>query len=326
MSDLDYEWEDPADDVPDYAEPAHDSGPARTPLEQRLEQLSHHVRLVARKLSHALFVCGIQGGLGKSRTILHTLCEEEIEPTLINSHITPLALYSLLYRHRHEEVLLFDDVDSVFRSTPHLAILRTALWGHPRIVGYGSSRLPHNLPSSFETTARFIFVANRIPKRRTDFEAVLSRCDVFELSATNEKIVEMMRSIAANGFRGVPSFDANWVINFIEEHAGDRQLSLRLLAPAIRKLKYSREAAIDFRLLVLSQINPLSRKKEATKKYDERNSDLRSLEQVIQQFPSSVHQQKESWCKMTGKSRASFYRALARSKKRSHKPSSARWV
>ena len=47
------------------------SGPSA--LEQRQQLLAHHVKMVARKLSHALFVFGAQGGLGKSRTILKTL-------------------------------------------------------------------------------------------------------------------------------------------------------------------------------------------------------------------------------------------------------------
>ena len=105
-----------------------------TVLEERQQLLSHHVRLIARKVSHALFVFGAQGGLGKSRTILHTLDQEGIEPILINSHVTPLALYSTLFQHRDEAVIFFDDVDSMFGSMPHLGLLRSALWGSPRIV------------------------------------------------------------------------------------------------------------------------------------------------------------------------------------------------
>ena len=49
-----------------------------TALEQRQQTLAHMVRMVARKVSHALFVFGSQGGLGKSRTILRTLEEESL--------------------------------------------------------------------------------------------------------------------------------------------------------------------------------------------------------------------------------------------------------
>ncbi len=66
--------------------------------------------------------------------------EENIEPVLVNSHITPLALFTTLYRYRREEVLFFDDVDSMYSSMPHLGLLRSALWGKPRIVTYGTSQ------------------------------------------------------------------------------------------------------------------------------------------------------------------------------------------
>ena len=154
-----------------------------TALEQRQQLLAHHVRLVARKLSHALFVFGSQGGLGKSRTITRTLDEEGVTPVLVNSHVTPLSLYSTLFVHRDDAVIFFDDVDSIFGSMAHLGLLRSALWGNPRVVTYGSSQMPEELPSSFEFTSRCVFAANVIPKKNDAFKAVLSRCDIFELSA-----------------------------------------------------------------------------------------------------------------------------------------------
>ncbi len=299
------------DDAPDFSGELDGEQPVKTPLEERQELLAHHVRLVCRKMSHALFVFGSQGGLGKTRTILRTLEEEGVEPVLINSHITPLALYSTLYRHRTEEVLFFDDVDSMFSSMPHLGLPRSALWGSPRVVTYSSSQLS-DLPQSFQTTARFIFAANVIPKRNDAFRAVLSRCDIFQLEASNAEVIEMMRSVAASGFRGITPEDAAMVIDFIAEHADDRQLSLRLLGPSLRKLNYARETGIDWRPLVQSQLQTLGRKNEATKRLDNRAKDFRLLESVIRKHPTSVNDQQAEWCKATGKSRASFYRVLAR--------------
>ncbi len=181
--------------------------PSPSALEQRQQLLSHHVKMVARRLSHALFVFGAQGGLGKSRTILKTLEAEGVEPVLINSHITPLAFFGLLFQYRDDQVIFLDDVDSIFSSMAHLGLLRSALWGTPRIVTYGSSQLPSDLPSRFEITSRFVFAANVIPKKNDAFKAVLSRCDIFELSATNEEVLELMRNISAKGFRGLTPED-----------------------------------------------------------------------------------------------------------------------
>lgn len=284
----------------------------RTPLEQRQELLAHHVRLIARKHSHALFVFGSQGGLGKTRTILKTFDDEGIQPVLINSHITPLALFTKLYLHRTEEILFFDDCDSMYSSMVHLGLLRSCLWGNPRTVTYGSSQLPEGLPDSFETTARFVFAANVIPKKNDAFKAVLSRCDIFELSATNDEVIEMMRRVSSHGFHEISADLAAEVIDFISENSDDRQLSLRLLGPSLRKVGYARQEGIDWRPLVMSQLQSLGRKLDATKRLDSKAKDVRFLEEVLRRFPDSVNDQQEHWSRMTSKSRASFYRTLAK--------------
>lgn len=281
-----------------------------TILEERQRLLAHHVRLVARKVSHALFVFGSQGGLGKSRTILRTLEEEGVDPILINSHVTPLSLFSTLYLHRDDAVIFFDDVDSMFGSMPHLGLLRSALWGSPRIVTYNSSQMPGGLPTSFEFTSLCIFAANVIPQKNDAFKAVLSRCDIFQLDATNEEVIEMMRNIASKGFSGITPDEAATVIDFIAERADDRQLSLRLLGPSLRKLIYARQEGMDWRPLIESQLQTLGKKSDASKRLDNKSKDLKVMRQVCSRFPDSQNDQLSEWCRITGKSRASFYRTL----------------
>lgn len=291
-----------------------DSNVEQTPataLEERQQLLAHHVRLVARKQSHALFVFGAQGGLGKSRTILKTLESEGVAPVLINSHITPLALFSTMFQYRGEEIIFFDDCDTMYSSMVHLGLLRSALWGQPRIVTYGSSQLPDNLPNSFETTARFVFAANVVPKKNDAFKAVLSRCDIYNLEATNEEVIEMMRSLSSKGFAGLTPDDCATVIDYIAEHCDDRQISMRLLGPSLRKFSYARTEGIDWRPMVQSQLQTLGKKLDATKRLDSKNADLKLLEQVLRKF-SNVREQQEAWCRSSGKSRASFYRTLNR--------------
>lgn len=282
-----------------------------TALEQRQALLAHHVKLIARKLGHALFVFGRQGGLGKSRTIVATMEEEGIAPILINSHVTPLALFAILHQHRDDEVIFFDDVDSMFSSMPHLGLLRSALWGSPRIVTYNSSQL-NGLPSSFEFTSRCIFAANVIPRKNDAFKAVLSRCDQFELSATNDEVIDLMRSVSVNGFNGITDDECQNIIDFIADNSEDRQLSMRLLGPSIRKFQYAKSESLDWRDLIKSQLTSLGRKQEATKRLDNKAKDLRTLQQVVKLHPESVQSQQADWCKATGKSRASFYRTLSR--------------
>ena len=280
-------------------------------LEQRQQLLAHHVRMVARKLSHALFVFGSQGGLGKSRTILSTLDEENVEPLIVNSHVTALALYSTLFLYKDETVLFFDDIDGSFSSMAHLGLWRSCLWGQPRIVTYNSSQLPSDLPPSFEFSSRCIFAANVIPKRNDAFKAMLSRCDVFELSATNEEVVDLMRSVSAQGFRGLTPDDCNMVIDFMAENSEGRELSMRLLGPSLRKLQYARANGLNWRPLIKSQLTVLGLKQPATKRLDNMTRDLRVLKEALAQYPE-VKDQQAHFCAETKKSRATFYRILAR--------------
>jgi hypothetical protein len=286
-----------------------------TALELRQELLAHHVRLLARGMSVGLFVFGSQGGLGKSRTVLRTLADEGVSPVLVNSHITPLALYMTLYFNRTDRIIFFDDVDSIFGSMAHLGLLRSALWGNPRIVTYGSSQLD-DLPRSFTFESRVVFCANVVPKRNDAFKAVLSRCDIFELSASQEEVVELMRRVALAGYDSLTSDDCLAVVEFIERNGDDRAISLRLLEPSFRKVLYARSEGLDWRPLVLTQLRTLGRKEDTSRRLDTKAQEIRTLHQAIELFPRSVSEQQVFWSRATGKSRASFFRLLARHRPR----------
>jgi hypothetical protein len=286
-----------------------------TALEERQNLLAHHVRLVARGMSVGLFVFGSQGGLGKSRTVLRTLADEGVSPVLVNSHITPLALYASLYHNRSERVIFFDDVDSIFGSMSHLGLLRSALWGDPRIVTYGSSQLD-DLPGSFIFESRLIFSGNVIPRRNDAFKAVLSRCDIFQLDATQEEVVDLMRSVARAGYETLSPDDCQEVVSFIEQNGDDRAISLRLLEPSFRKVIYARSEGLDWRPLVMTQLKTLGRKEDTSRRIDAKAQEIRTLHLAIERFPDSVTEQQMFWSRATGKSRASFFRLLSRNRPR----------
>jgi hypothetical protein len=249
--------------------------------------------------------------LGKSRTVLRTLADEGISPVLVNSHITPLALYATLYHSRAERVIFFDDVDSIFGSMAHLGLLRSALWGDPRVVCYGSSQLD-DLPGSFIFESRLIFCGNVIPKRNAAFNAVLSRCDIFQLDASQEEVVDLMRSVATAGYETLSPDDCQDVVSFIEQYADDCAISLRLLEPSFRKVIYAKSEGLDWRPLVMTQLKTLGRKEETSRRIDAKAQEIRTLHQAIERFPDSVAEQQVFWSRVTGKSRASFFRLLGK--------------
>ncbi len=280
---------------------------APTALEERQQLLSHHVRLVARGMANGLCVYGSRGGLGKTRVVLATLKEEAIEPVILTGHCTPLAMYMALYEHP-DSVVFLDDCDAMFRNLPALGILRSALWegdkGH-RLVNYNSSQL--KVPSSFRFDGRIIFAVNALPRQNHAFGAVLSRVDQFELSASNEEVLVMLRHLAALGFDGLSPDECQEVVDFITEFSATRELSLRLLEPSYRKVIYGREAGVDWRQLVASQLHEIGRT-AAPRVSDSRTYDLACLKQVVEDYPDSVAEQEAAWCSLTRRSRATFYR------------------
>jgi hypothetical protein len=278
----------------------------QTSLEAKQTLLAHHVRLVARQITNGLFVNG-PGGLGKTMTIMRTLAHEGTKPTLLNSHITPLSLFQKLYDNRNGRIIFLDDADSAYSNMAILGLLRSALWGQGRrIVTYSSTQLPDNLPSSFEFAGRIIFCANKIPQKNEAFKAVLSRVDTFHLTATNDELIELMRSLAQTGYQSLSSDQCYEVVDFIEDYAATTQLSMRLYEPSLKKVLYAQERPdIDWRDLVRCQLDQLG---SENGKADRQADEIALMSQAMNAFPNSARDQEQFWCDATSKSRASFFR------------------
>jgi hypothetical protein len=170
------------------------------------------------------------------------------------------------------------------------------------------------LPQAWEFDSRCIFISNTLPKRNEAFLATLSRCDQFELSASNPELLDHFRYISRNGFHEISPEECEQVIDYIEEHSDERQLSMRLLGPSLRKFKFARSENIDWRPLVLSQLQAMGRKTTPTKRLDNRDRDVRIVKEAIRKYPDSTADQCRHFMTKLKKSRASFYRSLKRVK------------
>jgi hypothetical protein len=85
------------------------------------------------------------------------------------------------------------------------------------------------------------------PEAKNDaFKAVLSRCDIFELSVSQKEVVELMRWVAAAGFESVSPNDRLEVVDFIETNTDDRAIFLRLLEPSFRRVIYAPSDGVDW--------------------------------------------------------------------------------
>jgi hypothetical protein len=129
-------------------------------------------------------------------------------------------------------------------------------------------------------------------------------------------VLDLMGSIARAGYEDLSAHDCLEVVEFIEKNGDDRAISMRLLEPSFRKVQYARSEGLDWRPLVLTQLRTLGRKEDTSRRIDAKANELRLLHEAAERFPSSVSDQQVFWSRATGKSRASFFRLLARERRR----------
>ena len=171
---------------------------------------------------------------------------------------------------------------------------------------YNSSQL--KLPSSFHFTGRVIFAINTLPMKNNAFDAVLSRVDQFELDASNEEVLAMMKELARQGFgERLTADECMEVVDYIAGFSTSRELSLRLLEPSYRKVLYAKDAGIDWKALVATQLHEIGRNHIPTAPAA-RTFDLDCLRQMMHDFPNDVGAQETAWRAITRRSRATFYR------------------
>ena len=121
-----------------------------------------------------------------------------------------------------------------------------------------------------------------------------------------------MRSVASAGYETLSPDECQDVVSFIEQYADDCAISLRLLEPSFRELLYARSEGLDWRPLVMTQLKTLRRKNDTSHRLDAKVHEVRLLHQAIERFPDAVSDQQAFWSRVTGKSRASFFRLLSK--------------
>ena len=84
--------------------------------------------MVIHKYAPACIIIS-EGGLGKSylvRKKLENQCKQD-DYIIHSGHITPLALYIMLYKN-HDKIIVLDDVEELLKNDNAVGILKAGLW------------------------------------------------------------------------------------------------------------------------------------------------------------------------------------------------------
>lgn len=199
----------------------------------------------------ALVVSG-PPGVGKSfgveriidkASMIDQLKDRPLRCEVIKGAITPISLFTKLYKFSDSNnVLVFDDCDSVFADEQTLNLLKGALdTGKNRKISWlAESHVLRNegIPDTFNFNGSIIFLtnlnfANVKSKRMQDHLAALeSRCHFIDLkiNSTRDKVLRIRQTIN-DGMLDSFDFEGNEkeeVLEFIETNSNKlRELSLR---------------------------------------------------------------------------------------------------
>ena len=220
-------------------------------LRERFEMLEDMTKATKRGDVRAMIVSG-PPGVGKSHGVEKVLGNHELIAQLgnkpakyevVKGAMSAIGLYCKLYKHADKDnVLVFDDCDSVFSDELSLNILKAALDSkRTRKICWNTDSFKlrnEGVPDSFNFAGSAIFITNikfdnvKSKKMRDHLEALESRCHYIDLTIdTDREKMLRIKQITKDGM--LNDYDlgehvVDEIVDFMETNKTKlRELSLR---------------------------------------------------------------------------------------------------
>jgi hypothetical protein len=210
-------------------------------LERKLQLIRDYTTRVALGLTPGLFVWGA-GGIGKSYTVVRQLDALEANHQLLNSRVTGWGLFCHIEKYP-AHVTLIEDAESMFGDRRAIGVLRSALDCQRREGDDGP--IERWVTWTGDVNARkskrvlysggIIVLSNTELPAGEDVSALKTRIPYIHLTATDEELRALMRSVAARGYalagHKMTAGECAEVCEYIEQqmHMLSSRLSMRLL-------------------------------------------------------------------------------------------------
>jgi hypothetical protein len=290
-------------------------------LKRRQTVVRDYVRAVAHRYATGLYLFG-RPGTAKTHTVRAVLEEEVREPYVYQrGHLTPIGLFELLAEH-HDEVIVLDDLVTVFKSDVALQILLSAL-EHPsgpdrtRVVKY--RRKGETVGTAF--TGGVVCITNRELHDGDLLDAFKSRVNILNYDPADAHLGALMLTAAAAGTRDVPPPAATEVARYLIAEMlrlgcrFDLRLFFNKALASYRQWKDDM-AESDWRDLTTASIEePLVAVRHADESSPESRAERKAAEHELLKELIKAHARREDrvreWVERTGKSERAYYRRLA---------------
>jgi len=227
------------------------------PINQRFQFVDQLVSMVATKQTPSCIITG-EGGLGKSYTVLESLknaglkdiSEFEVGESVpnmkafrvIKGFSTAKGLYRILFENQNN-IVVFDDCDSVLRDVDALNLLKGALDSFDkRLITWNTSVDNDGLPRFFQFKGGVVFISN-MPADKIN-QALKSRSMNIDLSMNVDQKLDRMQFImnSSTFLPNVPLSYKEDALSVIKDFKNEAtELSLRTLI-TVTKIRNSGNA------------------------------------------------------------------------------------
>ena len=241
---------------------------------ERFEILQQMTRAVISGDVRAMIVVG-PPGVGKSYGVefeleksglFDKLSGRKIKYEVVKGAMTPIGLYTTLYQHSDaNNVLVFDDCDSVFQDELALNILKAALdSGKKRRIHWNSDSAMlrrEGVPDVFDFKGGCIFITNlkfeniQSKKMKDHLEALQSRCHFLDLTLNTmrDKYLRIKQIFGQgqlfNDYDFTPE-QGDEILQFMDENKNHlREMSLRM---ALKLADLTKVSGINWKALARS--------------------------------------------------------------------------
>jgi hypothetical protein len=205
---------------------------------EKFEILKGAIEAVVDGDIQSLYLFG-EPGSGKSFTTVETLDALGVKYNLYKGGVKGMdELLRILYNHRENELLVFDDFDSVLKQKDSANIFKAALENSPireiTYVDVGRKGGMKDVPQRFNFSSGIIFISN---ERKLN-SAIASRSITLEVSLSNSEVIDKINNSLSEYRPEVPMKQKKEALEYLQEiSAGVKTVDYRTLDKVLVAMK-----------------------------------------------------------------------------------------
>lgn len=184
-------------------------------VEKKFKFLTLMSKMVISGMSNGAVIRG-NGGTGKS-WLIHKLAQDSaVDFVYFKGYTSNVGMYNNLFLNK-DKLVIFDDVDAVWRDLHGINILKAVLETTKSRTVCWSSPNADVLADTFDFTGSIIFITNSQPKNNPHYEALLSRVQNVDVTLTFKEMLAKIETTVSEPYKGLDTNIRKTIFNEMKQ-------------------------------------------------------------------------------------------------------------